>query len=376
MSQMTRQGNPLNIAIASALLLVATACTPASRSLRDDMARELAFAADDLKYGRCEEFLGKLGITEPGPPQPYRLLRAILHLEGRCLEKSAAKSLALLRAQVADGPNDEIAQARLGWYLWEGIGTEPDRAAARRHFKIAADLVGPTLLGPSEEVSWQIPSGANEYWGLSERQYATGFVEPHTGSWALPEALLGELQEIEALGRGDGSGIMARAIEIKHGRNGHEPNPRAALGWLQTATAPPFDYRPGYFLMYQWQADYDRICRGEGEGEGKDDAVIAEPLSLSCSLAMGANLSLKFAANGGNLRAAEIISRCIEKAPDYPERNLAIYFWRSWRAKHGLPVPKEAIAAQELEGDQKWIMNEWNIAVDGVPFTLLGDTQC
>lgn len=124
--------------------------------------------------------------------------------------------------------------------------------------------------------------------------------------------------------------------------------------------------------MYQWQADYDRICRGEG----KNDALIAEPRSLSCSLAMGANLSLKFAANGGNLRAAEIISRCIEKAPDYPERNLAIYFWRSWRAKHGLPVPKGAGTAQELEGDQKWIMTEWDIAVDGVPFTLLGDTQC
>ena len=328
-------------------------------SAMDQFLEHQLAIARSIRDNECMTALRLLGINEN--PKAYLLTQAFMMQDGKCLPRNPLAAAQIL-AHEAGGPLEKYRLARLGALYWKGDGVPKDEDRARQLFRRAAVALGPDLMGwfagsPSED-----EAAAARVWAPTPRHMALDFFDELTGPWDLPPPLKRErdwVLEVERLGA---EAMLQIARWLKDGAHGFEKDHPMAFTWLRLA-ARDHTLLAARRARVDWS--YDTTFCAEDRGECRRSWTQV-------------NLDLRRLAQAGDKQAIDILSRCIILAPDYKERNQAIYFWLNERKRRGWAFANDRLRAARrmLSDNEIRILDDWSLATDGPPFTQISEFQC
>ena len=263
----------------------------------------------------------------------FPLAAAHLTLDGRCFERWPRRARALIEKKLAQAPMDSEALALLGSLYERGWAVEKDQGMARRYYKRAALAAGWRVLGPDESKVDPATRELASFWGVSPMDMWLRFINPVTGPWELPETLKKETAWVESV-IGDGpKRIMDIAVRLRRGRDGLPRDAILAFRWLQ-AVAVRYDYSPAFWLFADWIRDKEVTRERRRLGTVHDRH----------SELRTANYYLLKAAKAGDTRGDETIYRLLLKAPDYPKKDWALYYWLDRLKRQGHDIDESVLA--------------------------------
>lgn len=323
-------------------------------------------AANALQAGDCETAVET--IFALSNPRAYPVASAVLRIEGRCLERDPEVAARLLEEETVHAGPSPIAFARLGSLYATGQGVPQDNAAALRHYRQAVAIVGLTDIeleidaerraeeaarppvrkedmspeqlryaeekAEFEELMAGFDAGRKDYefgdlWGLSEQEMLYGFVDPVTGPWSLPEALVAEVAAMQQAKEAGGEALLQIAQSLRDGSNGYPQDDNLALEWARTA-GERYAHLPAKKAAVRWIGEPGFCDAREFECHYSPDIVNMDLVTLAAS---------------GDLDAIEAVSHCIVDAEPYTQKSISVYFWLLMRQRHGLPVDEGDMAA-------------------------------
>lgn len=303
------------------------------RLMRAEFARHLeAIAACDLA-----ELLSEKG--NGGWMGEQRMLEAELLLRGQCFERDAAKAAALLEAALTDDPYDEDWLARLGGLYWRGEGVPVDKKRARELFHRAALVLGPEEINPNEAAR-MLRVQSPWHWGMDPKgyEYRFSFAAPYWPPDPLPPPLQEEVDWLRDIEAGSGERVFEIAQSLLEGKNGYPKDIVLAVDWLHLADIE-FDYDAATYPLAMLLRDPNTYAV-----RAKYGLTLSREMDLRT-----ANLALRSAAGHGDTRGDQLILDLLLRAPDYPGKDKAVYYWLLRLDRQGLLADRgrlEAAAAK------------------------------
>jgi hypothetical protein len=294
-----------------------------------------------------------------------RMLEVELLLRGQCFERDAAKAAALLEAALEDFPYDEDGLARLGGFYWRGEGVPRDQEWARQLFRRAALVRGPEEINPDEAARTSRVQSP-WHWGMDPNayEYRFSFAAPYWPPDPLPPPLKKEVEWLRELEAGNGEPIFEIAQSLLEGKNGYPKDIVLANDWLHLADIE-FDYDAATYPLAMFMRDpdnYEIRKKYYRAGDRETDLRLA-------------NYTLVSSATQADHRADALILALLRKAPDYPRKDLALYYFLRRLDRRGMLADRSELeeVSARLPEHLRGTIERWKS--DTPPFTRLGATE-
>jgi len=294
-----------------------------------------------FKEGRCQDLLKLLKFEEP-LNTPNILLKADLHMRGKCLEQNFSEAFAIYEKKLKEiynyGNKDTLSQLLEGYYghiahikfrlatlYWRGQGVTQDQNKAQALAKKAAIMLGPWLARERhlETTNPALNSSPANIWRMPQADILENVTFHATGPWNMPKPLSQQIAWLKDIHKNGGKAYLEIGLHLLHGTGGYEKDPVMAYEWI---------YISSHFYGYG-PAHYPRamLLRNEPFRDLKQKfpifSIDFNKFREKISILNSANDMLRRAAKAGDIRADKELLHLAKQTTDHTDKNNNIYFW-------------------------------------------------
>ena len=343
-----------------------------------------------FKDGRCEDFFDQIP-----PILNNSLLKADLHMRGKCQKKNFEKAAALYQKNISEigdmdnNPPDSLFHQdydyiahnkfRLAALLWRGQGITQDREKASKLINDAAIFLGPYLFERRHDKSLSSLKDRPNIWDMTETDLIENAALTFTGPWNRPELMIEKIDWLRNLEKQGGQAIFDVGLHLLHGTGGYKKDPTLGYEWIYMASEihnhPAAHYERAILLYNERFHALKRTSPISSFDHHFSYKTEKGDPKIRYLTKMKAYDLLLLAVKAGDMRADKKILALHKQAPDYEYKNEDIYFWMlrlQQKDKKAISETELAELQNKLERYQKNSVEE-DILKGSFPSTILYD---